>query len=338
MGMKLLWKRIWYYRWVYLLMVLPTLLLTVVFRYLTLPGIFLSFMSFKPIFKPIFVYDGPAFLAGLARFLHIMDPANLFAYFGTSKWVGLDHFVRLLSESNFRNALTNTVVIALLKLLIAFPFPILLAILINEVRAKRFRRTLQTVLTFPHFLSWVVLAGIILNLLGDTGAIRKFFLYAVPEIARNWNVLYNPSFFRVFLVLTDMWKEAGWSSILYLAAIAGIDPAMYEAATIDGCGRVQRILRITLPSIMSFIIIMFLLNVGNLVNANFDQVFNLYSPQTYATGDVIDTYIYRQSFQSDTVNDFGFTTAVGLFKSVINFGLLVFANSLAKRFGNQGIF
>jgi len=158
-------------------------------------------------------------------------------------------------------------VIALIKLLIAFPFPILLAILLNEVRLRSVKRSLQTLLTFPHFLSWVVLAGILLNLFGDTGAIKKIFLYAAPAIARNLNVLYDPKFFRVFLVLTDMWKEAGWSSILYLAAIAGIDPGLYEAATIDGCNRVRKILHITIPSIMSFVLIMFLLNVGNLVSS-----------------------------------------------------------------------
>jgi len=336
-GRKLLLKRIWQYRWVYLVMVLPTLLLTVVFRYLTLPGVALAFMSFKPIYGAEYVYEGPAFLKWLATFLHAASPANLFNYLSSSKFVGMEHFARLMSESNFRTAFLNTIIISLLKLAIAFPFPILLSLMLNEVYFKGFKRVLQTVFTFPHFLSWVVVAGIMLNLLGDTGAIKKLFLYLIPSIGDSWNVLYDPAIFRFELIFSEMWKEGGWGTILYLGAMAGIDPALFEAATIDGCGRIKKIFYVTLPSILPIIIIMFLLNVGNMVNANFDQVFNLYTPQTYATGDVIDTYIYRLAFQSSTVNDYGFTTAVGLFKSVINFVLLVGANSLAKWFGSEGI-
>lgn len=336
-GWKLLRKKIWQYRWVYILMVLPTLLLTVLFRYLTLPGIALAFYSFRPIFRPDYVYEGPGIFKGIATFLHSIQPGNLFAYFTTSKWIGFENFSRLLSEKDFLRSFANTLIIALMKLLIAFPFPILLSLMINEMRMRKYKKVLQTVFTFPHFLSWVVVAGIILNLFGDTGAIKKIFLIIAPAVAERWNFLYNPDLFRFNLVFTDIWKEAGWGTIIFLAAIAGIDPALHESAEIDGCNRVQRIIHITLPCIFDTIIIIFLLNVGNMVNANFDQVFNLYTPQTYVTGDVIDTYIYRQSFQSSTVNDFGFTTAVGLFKSVINFALLVGANTLARRFGNKGI-
>jgi putative aldouronate transport system permease protein len=336
-GRKLILKRIWQYRWVYLLMVLPTVILTIVFRYLTLPGVALAFMSFKPVYGSAFSYEGPELFRWLATFVNAVSPVNLFNYLTSSKFVGFEHFARLWSESNFRVAFANTLIISLLKLAIAFPFPILLAILLNEVFFKGYKRVLQTIFTFPHFLSWVVVAGIMLNLLGDTGAVKKLFVYLIPEINETWNVLYNPALFRLELVFSDMWKEGGWGTILYLGAMAGIDPALFEAATIDGCGRIRRIMYVTLPSIFPIIVIMFLLSVGNMVNANFDQVFNLYTPQTYATGDVIDTYIYRLAFQSSTVSDFGFTTAVGLFKSIINFVLLLGANSLAKRFGNEGI-
>jgi putative aldouronate transport system permease protein len=318
-------------------MVFPTLFLIILFRYLTLPGAALSFMSFVPVFKPRFVYTGPEFLVGIARFFHYLNPANLFSYFSTSQWVGLRHFNALFSESNFVRALGNTLLLSGLKLAIAFPFTIALALMINEIRIRRYKRFLQTVFTFPHFLSWVVVSGIVLNLFGDTGAIKKLLLHTAPGLAENWNVLYNPATFRWNMVLLDIWKESGWGTILYLGAIAGIDPTLYEAAAIDGCGRVRSCRYVTLPGITGVIVIMFLLSVGNLVNANFDQVFNLYSPQTYATGDVIDTYIYRMSFQSLNVSDFGFTTAVGLFKSVVNFSMLIAANFLARRAGYRGI-
>jgi putative aldouronate transport system permease protein len=336
-GLRQFGRTVWKYRWIYLLMVLPTMVLIVVFRYLTLPGIGLAFMEFRPLYRPEVAYEGPAVFRGLVKFFATLAPGRLFGYFTTSEWVGLGHFQRLLSESNFVRAFTNTLVLSLMKLAIAFPFTIVLALMINEIRARGYRRVLQTVFTFPHFLSWVVVAGIILNLFGDTGAVKKIFIQLAPRIAAEWNVLYDPALFRWNMILTEMWKEAGWGTILYLGAMAGIDPALYEAATIDGCGRLAKIRHITLPGISGVVVIMFLLHVGNMVNANFDQVFNLYTPQTYATGDVIDTYIYRQSFQSSTVSDFGFTTAVGLFKSVINFVLLVGANTLARRVSQVGI-
>jgi putative aldouronate transport system permease protein len=221
--------------------------------------------------------------------------------------------------------------------LIGFPFPIILAILLNEVRQKAYKRTLQTVYTFPHFLSWVIVSGLVLNLLGDSGAAKKIATFFSPELKDTWNILYNSSIFRFLLVFTDIWKEGGWGSILYLAAIAGIDPSLYEAAIIDGCNRFQRIIHVTLPGIIGIIIVMFLLSVGNIMNANFDQVFNLYSPPVFKVGDILDTYIYRLSFQSTTVMDFGFSTAVGLFKSVINFALLTIANYTARAMGSEGI-
>lgn len=330
-------KRIWQYRWTYLFMVFPTIFLVILFRYLTLPGAALSFMSFVPVFKQPYTYEGPAIFEGIAEFFNAIAPQNLFGYFSTSEWIGLAHFKTLFSESNFVRALSNTLILSLLKLAIAFPFTIILALMINEMRSKRYKRVLQTVFTFPHFLSWVVVSGIILNIFGGTGAIKKMLMHYAPQLAENWNVLYNPSTFRLNMVLLEIWKECGWGTILYLGAIAGIDPSLYEAAAIDGCGRFKMCLHVTLPGITSVIVIMFLLSVGNMVNANFDQVFNLYTPQTYATGDVIDTYIYRMSFQSTNVSDFGFTTAVGLFKSVVNFAMLVVANGVAKAMGYDGI-
>ncbi len=309
-GRKLLFKTIWKYRWVYLLMLLPPLALIFLFRYMPMYGIQLAFKNYK--------------LSGIA----------------SSPWTnmyGMAHFIRMFKESGFWKATTNTVIISVYKTLFGFPFPIILALLINEVTFPRYKRVLQTVYTFPHFLSWVVVAGLMLNLLGDSGAVKKIVMLFNPSVVNDWNVLYDKATFRSLLVISDIWKEGGWGTILYLAAIAGIDQSLYEAATIDGCSRFQKIIYITLPGIAPIIVMMFILSMGNIMNANFDQVFNLYTAPVYSVGDVLDTYIYRMSFQSTTTMDFGFTTAVGLFKSVINFALIVTANLTARRFGSDGI-
>ena len=202
---------------------------------------------------------------------------------------------------------------------------------------KKYKRVLQTIYTFPHFLSWVVLSGIILNLFGDTGVIKKVAVIFDPQLQDTWNVLYNTAYFRTLLIVSDIWKEGGWGTILYLAAITGIDPSLNEAATIDGANRFQRIIHITLPSILDLVVIMFILSVGNMMNANFDQIFNLYSAPVYKVADVFDSYVYRLTFQSTTVMDYGFSTAVGLFKNVINFALLLGANYCSKAAGGDGI-
>lgn len=314
-GWKLLFKKIWEYKWIYLLMLLPGLAITIIFRYLPLPGIALAFKTFKPVF----------------------GDAGLYGFLESSPWVGMQHFERLWVESAFWTATRNTLVISLMKLVAGFPYPIILAILINEMTQKGYKRVLQTVYTFPHFLSWVVLAGITLNLFGDTGMIKKVAVLFDPSLEATWNILYNPSSFRPLLILSDIWKEGGWGTILYLAAITSIDPSLHEAATIDGANRLQRIWHITIPGMIELIVIQFILSVGNMMNANFDQIFNLYSAPVYAVGDVIDTYVYRLTFQSTTVMDYGFSTAVGLFKNVINFILLVGANYVSKMAGGDGI-
>lgn len=314
-GWKLLGKKVWQYKWIYLIMLLPGLAVTFVFKYLTMPGILLSWKTFVPTF----------------------GDTSLFGFLESSPWVGWQHFTRLFRESAFWTATGNTLIISLLKLVFGFPFPIILSILINELVFKKYRRVLQTVYTFPHFLSWVVLAGMAINLLGDTGIIKRFAMLFDPSVQDTWNVLYNTRWFRTLLIASDMWKEGGWGTILYLAAIAGIDPALNEAATIDGANRFQRIIHVTLPQIRDLIVIMFILQVGNMMNANFDQIFNLYSEPVYKVADVIDTYVYRLTFQSSTVMDYGFSTAVGLFKNVINFALILAANWASKAAGGDGI-
>lgn len=312
---KRMLKQIWQLKWIYLFMLLPGLAVIIIFRYLPLPGIALAWKKFTPTF----------------------GSKGLYSYLSSSKSVGWKHFQSLWREADFWTATRNTFIISMLKLVFGFPFPVILAILINEMTLKRYKKTVQTIYTFPHFLSWVVVSGMVLNLFGDTGAIKSVLSHINPTWTTNWNFLYNSKSFRPLLVISDIWKEGGWGTILYLAAIAGIDPSLHEAAIVDGANRFQRIIRITLPEITSLIIIMLILQIGNMMNANFDQIFNLYSPPVFDVGDVIDTYIYRKTFQSSTAMDYGFSTAVGLFKNVINFILLIGANRIAKIFGHDGI-
>ena len=296
----------WDYRWIYL-MLLPCLAYFIIFKYVPMYGIQLAFKDFK--------------LAGIAA----------------SPWNNFEHFKYMMSEPQFLPALRNTLIISFYRILFGFPFPIILAIMINEVYMPRYKRVLQTIYTFPHFLTWVVMAGIMLNLLGSTGMVRKVSEIFVPGISENWNLMYNKSAFRTILVVSDIWKEAGWGTIIYLAAITGIDQSLYEAATIDGANRFQRIWYITLPGMINMIAIQFVLRVGAVMEGGFDQVFNLYTAPVYETGDIIDTYIYRLSFIKSTGINLGFTTAVGLFKNVINFILLMLANGVTKALGQETV-
>lgn len=296
----------WDYRWIYL-MLLPCMAFFIIFKYVPMYGIQLAFKDYV--------------IKGIAA----------------SPWNNFEHFKYMMTEPEFLPALRNTLIISFYRILFGFPFPILLAIMINEVYMPRYKRVLQTIYTFPHFLTWVVMAGIMLNLLGSTGMVRKVAEIFVPGIGDNWNLLYNKAAFRSLLVISDIWKEAGWGTIIYLAAIAGIDQSLYEAATIDGCNRWQKIWYITLPGIVNMIAIQFVLRVGAVMEGGFDQIFNLYKPPVYETGDIIDTYIYRLSFVENTGINMGFTTAVGLFKNVINFILLMLANAVTKALGQETV-
>lgn len=294
--------QLWQNRYLFLLL-LPGLVYLLVFKYLPLYGIQLAFKEYR-------------IMKGITA----------------SPWVGFEKFADLLVEPDFWRAFANTLIIAFMKIAIGFPFPILLAVLINEFRVTRGKRFLQTVFTFPHFLSWVVMSGILLNLLGNTGAING--MRAMLGLEKI-NYLFDKDLFRWLLVVTDIWKEAGWSAILYMAAIAGIDPAIYEAAHIDGANRIQCIRHITLPGILRVIVVLLILRFGHLMEAGFMQVFNLYNPLVYSTGDILDTYVYRMTFEK--MADYGRSTAIGLFTGVTNFILLLTANRLSKRLGHSGI-
>ena len=287
------------------LMFIPVIAYFFIFKYIPMGGIVIAFKNYK-ISKGIW----------------------------GSAWCGLDNFTQAFSLGTFRRSIWNTLAISGLKLLFGFPAPIILALMLNEVSHLRFKKTIQTISYLPHFLSWVVLAGMFQQLLSPNNGAVNALLREVFGIKESIYFLGDNKYFRGTLIATDIWKNVGWSSILYLATIAGIDPTLYEAATVDGASRWQCTRYITLPSLLSTIVIMLILSVGSIMDAGFDQVFNLYNSAVYRTGDIIDTYVYRSG-----INDmkYSLATAVGLFKNVIAFVLVVGTNITARKLSGEGI-
>ena len=252
-----------------------------------------------------------------------------------SAWVGISNFQEFFGDGEFLRALRNTVIFSMGKLALQFPTAIVLALALNELRQPRVKKLYQTVFTFPHFISWVVMAGILKNMFASNGVIN--------QLLTEWGMesispLLSKTGFRPFIWFSNIWKEAGWDTIIYMAALAGIDPGLYEAAEIDGANRWRKIWHITLPGIRSTILIMLILEIGRIMTtgASFDQVFNLYSSPVYEVADTIDTYIYRTSFGG--TKNFGYTTAVGLSKSVIGVLMMLGANRLVTACGEDGLF
>lgn len=298
----MLLKRIYNYRYIYLLL-MPGLLFFVIFKYVPIYGIQLAFKNF-------------------VASLGIMG----------SPFIGLEHFHRLMGEPDFWNSILNTLIISAMKLAVGFPVPIILTLLINEIRSNKFKRFYQTIITIPHFLSWVIVSGICFTLFSSTGAINGLLTTFGFE---KTDILTNPGSFRWLLVLTAVWKDAGWSTILYLAALTSIDKALYEAATIDGANRFQKMLYITIPGISEMIIVNLIMSMGHIMDGGFDQIFNMYNPAVLSVADNIDTYVYRISFEQTP--NFGFSTAVGLFKGVCNMIMILVADRVVKLFGREGI-
>lgn len=290
-------------RYIYLLL-LPGIAFYIIFSYVPMYGVTLAFKEFM-------IKDG---ILG-------------------SPWVGLRNFEYILGEPEFWKVFKNTLIISFGRIITGFPVPILIAILFNEVRDGVYKKGLQTVYTFPHFLSWVIIAGIVRNLFSNDGAVNNLLFLLGTQ---KFNFLASNELFRPLLFVTDIWKEAGWSSIIYLATIAGINPELYEAAHIDGANRFRRILHITWPELRPTAVLLLILAVGNCMNAGFDQVYNLYNPLVYDSGDIIDTYLFRITFL--TSPEYGVSTAVGLFKSLINLALLVSADRFLKLIGERGVF
>ena len=250
-----------------------------------------------------------------------------------SPWVGLTNFEYLFRDPAFLKAVGRTFTINLCKLVVSFPVPVLLALLLNELRMKHYKKVLQTVFTFPYFLSWVVVSGVLINVLSNSGLLNTMLgRFGIGPI----NILGSESAFLPLICLSEIWKNSGWSTIVYIAAIAGIDQEQYEAAQIDGASRTQQMFRITLPSILPTIVVMFILATGSVMTSGFDQIFNLSNAATKNAAEVLDMYIYRVTFQGST--DFGYSTAVSLFRSVINMALLLLADWGAKKLGGTGLF
>ncbi|GAA3400556.1 ABC transporter permease [Paenibacillus hodogayensis] len=279
------------------------------------------------IFVLLFHY-GP--MAGIAIAFQKFIPAK--GLFG-SEWIGLENFKYVYGLPDTMTVIRNTLFISVMKIAAGLIAPIATALLLNEIRKQLFKRSVQTVIYMPHFLSWVILAGILLDVLSPTvGMVNAFISWlGLPKIF----FLGNAQWFPYVLVAADVWKEFGFGTIVYLAALTGINPALYEAAVIDGAGRWKQTLHITLPGMTPIIVLMLTLSLGNVLNAGFDQVFNLYSPAVYSTGDILDTYVYRIGLGN---GQYGVATAVGLFKSVISFVLISVSYGLAYRFANYRIF
>jgi putative aldouronate transport system permease protein len=249
-----------------------------------------------------------------------------------SKWVGFEYFKELLTLGSFWEVFRNTIIISFYKFVIGFPAPIIFAILLNEIRLIRFKKFVQTVSYLPHFLSWVILGGLFIQFLSPSSGPINMLLQGLG--IKPIYFIADPKWFRSVLVSTSVWKGIGWGSIIYLAALSGINPELYEAATIDGANRFHKIRYITLPELAPVITIMLIFALGGLINDDFDQVFNMYNDAVLSTGDVISTYAYRAGLVK---MQYSFSTAVGLFKNIISFILVLGTNAIAKRINDYGI-
>ncbi|MBT4981144.1 MAG: sugar ABC transporter permease [Gemmatimonadetes bacterium] len=249
-----------------------------------------------------------------------------------SAWSGLDNFRRLFGGADFPLALRNTVTISLLRLCFGFFAPIALALMLNEVRLSWYKRTIQTVTYIPYFLSWVILGGIFLIMFAQNGPVNQMAMMVGIEPIE---FLTNDFWFIVVIIATGIWQAAGYGAVIYLAALSGISPDLYEAAVVDGAGRWKQTWHITIPGLIPTIVTLFILNLGHVLNAGFDQIYNMYNPMVFDAADIIDTYVLRRI----VLMDFGLATGAGLFKSVVGLMMVVLANSLARRVsgGEQGI-
>lgn len=283
---------------------------------LLLPG-FIYLVIFK--FVPIF--------GGAIAFMDL----DIFGDLSKSQWVGFKHFEKFFSSIYFRRVFGNSIIISGLKIVFEFPVPIILALLMNELRNQRFKKVVQTISYLPHFLSWVVVGALAYIVLSSDGIVN----IALNSLGFDTiNFLSSEKYFRGVILFTSIWKSAGWGTIIYLAAITGVDAELYEAAICDGAGRLRQTWHITLPAIKSTVIIMLIFRIGHIMEAGFEQIFVMYTPSVYSVSDIIDTYVYREGLRKAS---YGYATAVGLFKSVINVIFITGANIIAKKSGETGV-
>ncbi|OZB96836.1 sugar ABC transporter permease [Paenibacillus sp. XY044] len=298
--MKAYWKRAFpiYF------MILPGLLYFIIFKYIPMFGISIAFMKYSP-FKGI----------------------------TGSEWVGLQYFRRLFAEGDFLLLLKNTLLLNLLDVLFFFPAPILVALLLNEVRARRLKTAVQTILYAPNFISWVVIVGITIVLFATgSGGINR--------LLEDWGLgpielMTDPRYFRWVWLLQNIWQGAGWGAIIFLAALSGIDPTLYEAAVMDGANRWRQVWHITLPGLRGVIVVMFILRFGHMMDLGFEHIFLLQNPMNQDVSEVFETFIYKKGLIE---GDYSYSTAVGLFKSVVGLVMVWVVNRIAKRFGQEGVF
>ena len=258
---------------------------------------------------------------------------NVFKGILKSPWVGWENFERMFAYPDFVRIMYNTLAIGGMLILFSFPAPILLALLLNEVRSKRFKRVIQTVIYMPHFLSWVIVGQLVYSVLSPTSGIVNAVIRALG--GKSIFFMAQSSLFKPIAVLAYIWKEAGFMSIVYIAAISGIDQSLYEAAEIDGAGRLTKMRRITLPLIMPTIVIMLLLDIGRFLEVGFDHIWNLLNPVVWSQGDILNTYIFRVGLQDGR---YSLTTAIGIFKAIIGLVLLLGGNKLAEKLTGRGFF
>lgn len=284
-------------------MALPGILYFLIFKYVPMLGVIIAFQKYTP----------------SKGFLH-------------SSWVGLDNFKRIIESPDIGRYFMNTIIISFYQIVFAFSIPIVIAILLNEIASPFIKRFIQTALYLPHFLSWVVVGGIFYLLFKNDGSVNSLLAtWGIDPV----NILSNKDTFRGMLVLQVIWKEAGWGTIIYLAALTGIDPELYEAAKIDGAGRIRQIWSITLPGIKSTIVMLFILRLGSVLDVGFEQVYLMLNASVSSVGEVLETYVYRVGVVN---GNFSFTTAVGLLKGMVGMILIVSANYMARRLGEKGIY
>jgi len=289
-------------QWQYHVLLIPALVLVFIFSYVPLYGLIIAFQKYNP------------------------------AMGFNSPWVGLDNFQRLFNQPNFVRTIWNTFYIAIMKITGGIIVPVVFSLLLNEVRKRSAKRVFQTIVYMPNFLSWVILAGVMIDLLSAEGIVNltlgKFGIEAISFLGDN-------KVFPWTMILSDIWKSFGFGTVIYLATLTSIDPGLYEAAIMDGAKRWKQTLHITIPMLLPMVVLMTILSLGNVLNAGFDQIYNLYSPIVYQSGDIIDTYVYRLGIQKA---QYSVGTAVGLFKSVISATMILFSYYLADRFAGYRVF
>ncbi|MBO9606554.1 MAG: sugar ABC transporter permease [Paenibacillaceae bacterium] len=296
------WKQIKRMKLLYVLLLLPVVHLFI-FNYIPMYGVLIAFQDFKP-------------ALGI----------------GGSEWNRFEHFHTLFADFVFLRALRNTLIISCLKLLFGFCAPIVFALLLNEITHRRFKKYAQSISYLPHFMSWVIAASILVEIVSPQRGIVNFVitLFGGDPI----HFLASKMYFVPVLIVSDIWKEVGWGAIIYIASISAISPDLYEASNVDGASRVQKMVHITIPSIMPVIVVLFLLRLGHILEGGFDQILNLYNPLVYEVGDIIDTYVYRTGLVQFK---FDYSAAVGLFKNVVGVVLLVTANLFVRKYSDNGV-